>query len=227
MPPKNCRPRDTVAYKKTTDSLTYNPLYAMGREYIVFDFETTSFSPNKGRVVQVAATRLSPIGQTVDTFNQLIDPSMPIPPEASAVHHLYDSDVKGKPHWESVSPFFWEWALTSKPEAQVVLVGYNSQRFDEKFLMNETARALEAGVAHSVMTPPGRLAGLDLLPVARRSCPGLSNYKQATVYEHLRHAPPQNQHDAEADVRALISILCNERILPEIGPFIRALTFPQ
>jgi len=69
---------------------------------LVIDFETTGTDPEKDRAVEVAAQifELEVDGvQPVHTYQSFLNPGIPIPPEASAIHHLIDSDVAGAPVW--------------------------------------------------------------------------------------------------------------------------------
>lgn len=79
----------------------------------VVDVETTHLEADVGRVVECAVVEVVP-GESVEYANKtdngdgwesLFDPGIPIPPEASAVHHITDVDVKGKPSFNTVEPF--------------------------------------------------------------------------------------------------------------------------
>ena len=71
---------------------------------LVWDTETTGLSPEEGdAVVEVAAVpvRLSEGAWTVGQgVSYLVDPGRPIPPEASAVHHLTDDMCEDMPTLE-------------------------------------------------------------------------------------------------------------------------------
>lgn len=72
-------------------------------EFIVLDTETTGPEPGKDVPIEVACVKLcgDVIGKPVSWF---IDPLRPIPPEASAVHHLIDADLIGAPTLEQAWP---------------------------------------------------------------------------------------------------------------------------
>ena len=77
-------------------------------------------------MVEVAA--LPVLGSRIDDgFNSLVNPGIPIPPTASAVHHLTDEHVRGAPTLDE---------LTERLVAQAqdaVLVAHNAD-FDKSFL---------------------------------------------------------------------------------------------
>lgn len=62
--------------------------------FVVVDVETTGLDPAVDRVVECAtvAACYDGIG---GTWSSLFDPGIPIPPAASAIHHLTDEDVQG------------------------------------------------------------------------------------------------------------------------------------
>jgi len=57
------------------------------------DTETTGLPPD-GKVCEIGAC--SPFSDPMD-IQDLVDPGVPISPEASAIHHITDDDVVGKP----------------------------------------------------------------------------------------------------------------------------------
>lgn len=60
------------------------------------DFETTGAIPGRDRVVQVAIVRFEG-GAVVGSAASLINPGMPIPEAASAIHGIRDEQVAGAP----------------------------------------------------------------------------------------------------------------------------------
>lgn len=76
-----------------------------GQAVIVIDTETTGFDPEKDRVVDIAGVMVSGARgkyRSEVILNQLIDPGIPIPPEAMGIHHILDREVKGKPKLSAV-----------------------------------------------------------------------------------------------------------------------------
>lgn len=75
-----------------TNLLTARPM--------IIDFETTGKDPEKDRAIEVAAIVLD--GDKCHQYSSLICPGIGIAPEASAIHHLIDSDVADAPKWSEV-----------------------------------------------------------------------------------------------------------------------------
>lgn len=71
-------------------------------DIVVIDTETTGIDAEKDRVVEVAAARVSRgvrgrWGVGLVFLDQIVDPGVPIPPDAMGVHHILERDVRGKP----------------------------------------------------------------------------------------------------------------------------------
>jgi exodeoxyribonuclease X len=73
----------------------------------IIDLETTGLEPGD-EVIEVGAIDLDCDSGEISAFgSQTIRPRNPIPPQASAVHHITDADVAGAPVWEDVWPQFF------------------------------------------------------------------------------------------------------------------------
>lgn len=68
----------------------------------IIDVEGTDRDPNLSHAVEVAYRRVRADGTELHRSETLIDPGVPIPPSASAIHHIVDADVAGKPKLEHV-----------------------------------------------------------------------------------------------------------------------------
>ena len=94
---------------------------------LVIDTETTGLTPSEDRIVEIAAVMMSG-----ERFSSLVSPiGRPIPPTASAVHHLRDADVAKAPLLSDIeSGDQWEHLM----DAQVALAAHNAA-FDRGFLV--------------------------------------------------------------------------------------------
>ena len=59
---------------------------------VFFDLETTGTNITHDRIVEISFIKLMPDGSTIEKTRR-INPEMPIPPEATAIHHISDDDV--------------------------------------------------------------------------------------------------------------------------------------
>lgn len=102
---------------------------------VAFDLETTGTDPATDRIVELCVAPLD-----APPFSARIDPGIPIPPGATAVHGIRDEDVEGCPTFRDVAP---------RVQALVdgaTLLGYNSRSFDTPLLDAELRRAGERGI---------------------------------------------------------------------------------
>jgi exodeoxyribonuclease X len=72
----------------------------------VIDIETTGTDPTSAAVVEIASVDVTADGAIINEQDDYVCPPHPIPPEASAVHHILDEDVAGMPTLLEVIPSF-------------------------------------------------------------------------------------------------------------------------
>lgn len=101
---------------------------------VFFDLETTGLDIANDRIVEIAYIKVYPNGNE-ESFTYRINPGMPIPADATAVHGITDEDVKD-------CPTFKEMAKKIAADFKGAdLAGYNSARFDLPMLAEEFLRA--------------------------------------------------------------------------------------
>src|SRR5215207_374874 len=94
----------------------------------IVDLETTGTTPNDA-VVEIAAVNL--LGeQIIPIGSDLVRPPIPIPPQASAVHHITDDDVGECRTLEELLPFY----LDPSGAAGVDVFATHNWRFDAQWL---------------------------------------------------------------------------------------------
>ncbi|MBT8245339.1 MAG: 3'-5' exonuclease [Winogradskyella sp.] len=57
-----------------------------------FDLETTGINISKDRIVEISIHKVFPDGKE-ETYTKKVNPTIPIPPETTAVHVILDADV--------------------------------------------------------------------------------------------------------------------------------------
>ncbi len=102
-------------------------------DFVVFDIETTGFSPVNDRIIEIGAVKVSG-GEVVDRFSTFVNPKIPIPFEIEKLTGIKDEQVLDAPEIEEVLPSFLQFA------EGCVLVAHNAN-FDMSFIM-ENARRL-------------------------------------------------------------------------------------
>ena len=68
----------------------------LDRAICIFDLEATGTNVLEDRIVDICILRREPDG-TETVFSSLVNPGVPIPPEATAIHHITDDMVKDQP----------------------------------------------------------------------------------------------------------------------------------
>ncbi len=115
-------------------------LLALDRPVVVFDTEATGVNPRSDRIVEIACVKIRPDGLR-QTWVKRLNPGVPIPPVATAIHGISDADVAGSPSFSDVAR-----ELAAFLEG-CDLAGYNIVGFDLPILRVEFLRA---GVAFDV-----------------------------------------------------------------------------
>ena len=109
---------------------------------LVFDTETTglplftepSDDPRQPHIVQIAAELCSSDGVVLETYEAVVNPGIPIPPEVSAIHGITDEIAQsGIAEHEMLSDFF---ALVDRAD---LVVGHNVS-FDLRMIRIQSAR---------------------------------------------------------------------------------------
>ncbi len=104
------------------------------RPIVFFDLETTGTNISHDRIVEISIVKVMPDGSEI-VKTRRVNPEMPIPAEATAIHHITDDDVKNEPTFKQIA----------KSLAQLFvgcdIAGFNSNRFDIPLLDQEFQRA--------------------------------------------------------------------------------------
>lgn len=107
---------------------------ALKNPIIFFDLETTGTNILRDRIVEISYIKVMPSGNETERTLR-INPGMPIPAEATAIHHITDDDVKNAPPFKQVAQELANVFLGCD------IAGFNSNRFDVPMLMEEFLRA--------------------------------------------------------------------------------------
>ena len=75
---------------------------AIAGDLAFIDTETTGIDPDADAIVEIAIVRYR--NGVPDVFHSLVNPGFPIPPTASAVHHITDDDVRDAPTMAELTP---------------------------------------------------------------------------------------------------------------------------
>ena len=159
------------------------------RPIIFFDLETTGVDTSHDRIVEISMIKVGVDG-TKQIKTRRINPEMPIPAEATAVHGISDEDVKDEPTFKQIA----------KSLAQFIegcdFGGFNSNRFDLPVLVEEFLRA-------GVSVDFKRRKYVDVQNIFHKK-------EQRTLmaaYKFYCDKDLENAHSAEADTMATYEVL--------------------
>lgn len=158
-----------------------------GADFVVFDIETTGFSPTNNRIIEIGAVKVSG-GKIVDRFSTFVDPLVPIPFEIEKLTGITDDMVMGAEQIDVVLPQFLTFV------ADCILVAHNAQ-FDMGFIMENCDRL---GIAHD-------FTYVDTVGIARILLPGQKKHTLDAVAKTLG-VSLENHHRAVDDAEATAEI---------------------
>lgn len=106
----------------------------LDRPLAFLDLETTGLSTKDDRIVEMAIIKVSPQGAVLEKVRRF-NPEMPIPKAASAIHGIYDDDVKDEALFRTRARSLFEQLDPCD------LAGFNIRRYDLPLLVAEFKRA--------------------------------------------------------------------------------------
>ena len=167
---------------------------------VVLDTETTGLDSRSARIVQIGAIRIA--GTRIEggaQFERILDPGIPMPAAAAAVHGLHDEHVRGQPRfaatWPEIEAFL----------GRSIVIGHTIA-FDMGMLKKEVE------LAGKVWRQPRTL---DIRGLARVAAPTLANYELSRLAEWLG-IEIRGRHTAMGDAEA------TARIYAALVPLLRA-----
>ncbi len=117
-----------------------------GSTFVVFDIETTGFSPKNNKIIEIGAVKMKN-GEILDRFSEFIDPKEPIPFHITRLTSITDDMVIGCPTRDVIVPKFVEFC------EGCILVGHNVS-FDISFI-NENCKQLGIDVDYTTVDTMG------------------------------------------------------------------------
>ena len=157
------------------------------RSVVVFDLETTGFSPEKNRIIEFGAVKIVK-GRIVDRFSHFVNPELPIPYKITQLTGITDSMVIDARTIDQVLPEFLQFC------EGCFLVGHNVA-FDIGFVR---ANAKRLGL-------PCHFTTADTLGMARAVLPGHAKYTLDAVAKIL-NVSLENHHRAVDDAECTAGI---------------------
>lgn len=157
--------------------------------WLVIDTETTGPDPDTARVVEIGVARVEAM-QIGWTHSRLVNPGVPIPEGAAAVHGITDDMVVDAPPIAEVADAF----LANVRKADV-LVGYNALHFDFPILARELGEGWSEAIEGKHLVDP---LVLVRLPDVGKFWPGKGRHRLTSVAERWG-IEAEGAHRAAAD----------------------------
>ena len=148
--------------------------------FVVFDIETTGFSPEKNKIIEIGAVKVEK-GVITDKFSTFVNPDVPIPFEIEQLTGINDNMVLPAPKIDVILPQFLEFCEGCS------LVAHNAS-FDVSFIARNAA----------LLGLPFDPTVLDTVALARHLLPNLNRFKLDTVAKAL-NISLENHHRAVDD----------------------------
>ena len=149
-------------------------------DYVVFDLETTGFSPETNRIIEIGAVKVQN-GKIVDKFSTFVNPQVPIPFRIEQLTSINDSMVIDAPVITDILPEFMKFC------EGCVMVAHNAD-FDMSFIKKNCQR----------LDIPCKPTIVDTVALARVLLPNLNRFKLDTVAKALG-VSLENHHRAVDD----------------------------
>ena len=149
-------------------------------DYVVFDLETTGFSPETNRIIEIGAVKVQN-GKIVDKFSTFVNPQVPIPFRIEQLTSINDSMVIDAPVIADILPEFMKFC------EECVMVAHNAD-FDMSFIKKNCQR----------LDIPCKPTIVDTVALARVLLPNLNRFKLDTVAKALG-VSLENHHRAVDD----------------------------
>ena len=162
----------------------------LSKDLVFFDLETTGVSVSSDRIVQIGMIKYYSDGRKPEEKNRLVNPTVTIPEEASAIHGITNDMVQDAPTFKQISKGIESFI------GDADLCGFNSNRFDVPLLIEEFYRA------GSEFDMNDRRS-IDVWKIFQKMEP--RNLKAA--YKFYCNKDLEGAHDAMNDIRATAAIL--------------------
>jgi DNA polymerase-3 subunit epsilon len=154
-----------------------------------FDLETTGINITNDRIIEIAVIKLMPNGETIKKVD-ILNPTIPIPPESSAIHGIYDADVVGKPTFKEVAKDYARFFEGAD------LAGFNVLKFDIPVLVEEFLRAdVDFDYARKKIVDAQKIFHL------------MEKRTLSAAYKFYLQKELIDSHSAEADTQATLEVL--------------------
>jgi DNA polymerase-3 subunit alpha (Gram-positive type) len=151
--------------------------------YVVFDIETTGFSPVNNKIIEIGAVKVEN-GKITGRFSEFVNPKEPIPFRIEELTSITDDMVQDAPEIDVILPKFLDFCQGSS------LVAHNAE-FDTSFIRENCRR----------LSLPYDFTVVDTLPLARLLLTDMAKFRLNNICKKLGISL-ENHHRAIDDATA-------------------------
>ena len=159
------------------------------KQIVFFDLETTGVNAIHDRIVEISYIKVLPDGNE-ESKTLRINPERHIPEQSSAIHGIYDEDVKDCPTFKQVARDIAAIFVNSD------IAGFNSNYFDVPMLVEEMLRA---GIDFDIT----KCRLIDVQNIYHK----LEQRTLSAAYKFYCGKNLEDAHSAQADTRATYEVL--------------------
>ncbi len=152
----------------TKTIVTDSQSQSLDGSYVVFDLETTGFSPIKNKIIEIGAVKVVG-GKIVDSFSEFVNPEVPIPYNIQELTTITDDQVKDAETIEQLLPKFLKFC------EGCVMVAHNAD-FDMSFIKHNAEKQGFENYRPTI---------IDTVAMARMLMPQLGKFTLDNVAKHL------------------------------------------
>ena len=169
------------------DIITDSKGQSLDETFVVFDLETTGFSPDKNKIIEIGAVKVVG-GVITDRFSTFVNPEVPIPFRIEELTSIKDDMVIDAPKIEEILPEFMKFCDGA------IMVAHNAE-FDMSFIKKNCK---DQGIEREFTI-------IDTVALARILLPNLNRFKLDTVAKAL-NVSLENHHRAVDDAACTAEI---------------------
>jgi len=157
-----------------------------------FDIEATGINIANDRIIEIAVIKVMPNGEVLRKAN-VLNPTIPIPPESTMIHGISEEDVKGKPTFKEVAKEYARFFEGAD------LAGFNILKFDVPILVEEFLRAdVEFDYSRKKIIDSQKIFHL------------MEKRTLSAAYKFYCQKEIANAHSAESDTEASMEVLISQ-----------------
>ncbi len=167
--------------------------FNLEKDLCFFDLEATGLHVIRDRIIQVGIVKYFADGRAPEELELLVNPQIPISPDATAVHGYSNADVADKPLFKDVAGQIVDFM------GDADLAGYNLLSYDVPLLLEELYRS-----GYEIEMDDRRV--VDVQRIFYKMEPR----NLSAAYRFYCGKEMENAHDAIADVKATAEILAGQ-----------------